>query len=79
MSERKCNFDPDTPPLEDPIAKLERAFLEEYLKAKGLSLHEVPALPEEIRKPIMTDACRYASTKLAEVEMRSRLINELQD
>ena len=77
MCDRPGMFDHDTPPPEDPQAKLERSYIEAYLKTKGVSLKDLPSLPEETAKALMTEACKYASNKLAEVETRSKLIHEL--
>lgn len=77
MSEKPGLFDTDTPPPEDPQAKLERSYIEAFLKTKGLSLKDLSVLPADTVKELMTEASRYASNKLAEVETRSKLINEL--
>lgn len=67
---------PDRPPGH-PQARLERMYIEEYLKSKNTSLSEISSLPSETAKALMTEACRYASVKLTEQEMRSNVINEL--
>ncbi len=77
MSDWPCNFDPDIPPPEDPQARLERSYLEEYLQTRGYSLKDIPYLPKEEARALMIEACKYASIKLAEVEMRSRLVHDL--
>lgn len=63
--------------MEDPTAKLERMYIEEYLKSKGLSWESVRALADEERKNILTGASTYASVKLAEVEGRAKVVEEL--
>jgi hypothetical protein len=40
-------------------------------------MKELSSLPEATAKALMSEACRYASNKLAEMETRSRLVNEL--
>lgn len=77
MNDWPCKFEPGSSPPEDPQAKLERAYLEEYLQSRGYSLKDIPQLPAEQAKALMVEACKYASTKLAEVETRSRLVHEL--
>lgn len=65
-------------PPEYPQAKLERAFIEEFLAAKGFHLKDLHLLTDkEAVKALMTEACTYASTKLAQIETRSMLVNEL--
>ena len=68
---------PAETPATDPIAKLELAFIDEFLQEHGLTLaglHELP--PDEVRAT-MLDALRDAAGRLAEVEARSRYIHEL--
>ncbi len=77
MMDWPCKFDPDTPPPEDPQAKLERSYLEAYLNSRGTSLKELNKLSKAETRALMIEACKYASTKLAEVETRSRLVNEI--
>jgi hypothetical protein len=63
--------------MEDPTAKLERVYIEEYLKTKGHTWESVHALPEVERRRFLTEASTYASVKLAEVEGKARVIDEL--
>jgi hypothetical protein len=77
MTDRSICFDPGEPPPEDPQAKLERSFIEAFLKTKGYSIKDLPHLPADVAKKLMIEACTYASNKLAEVETRSRLVGEL--
>jgi len=65
------------PPPEDPHAKLETSYIEAFLNAKGYQLREVHQLPEALGRALMIEACIYASNKLAEVEVRSRLVDNL--
>ena len=53
---------------EGPQAAMEKALIEAYLKAKGYSLKDLQDLPEEQAKKLMTEACEYASLRLAQVE-----------
>lgn len=57
---------------EGPQSILERRFIEEYLRDKGYRLEELKKLPEEEAKQLMSEACKYASLKLAEVESRAQ-------
>jgi hypothetical protein len=69
----------DVGPQEYPQAKLEKAFIKEYLASKGYDLKDIPSLPRHIAKALMTEASLYASTKLAEIETRSALVKELHE
>jgi hypothetical protein len=65
------------PPSEDPHAQLERAFLDEYLRAHGTSLDTLAQLPPEHATALLSDASRYASGRLTEVESRAHFVEEL--
>lgn len=58
-------------PMEDPLAGLERMFIEEYLKQKGYQWCELSKLDEKEVKRLMTEACMYATTKLADIEAKT--------
>lgn len=57
--------------------KLERAYIEEYLRGLGRSLAEIKTLPEAEAHQLMRAASQYASIRLSEVENRSHLLEEL--
>ncbi|HMQ30740.1 MAG TPA: hypothetical protein PKD53_08415 [Chloroflexaceae bacterium] len=58
-------------------AALERAYVEEYLRAHGTSLDQLTHLPGEQARALMREASLYASLRLTEVEARSHLVEEL--
>lgn len=60
-----------------PQSVLERRFIKEYLHDKGYRLEELKKLPEEEAKQLMSEACKYASLKLAEVESRAQFREEI--
>ena len=62
---------------DEPQARLERLFIEAYLRTKGHTLQSMHKLPAEEAKHLMTEASTYASIKLAEVETRERLLQEI--
>lgn len=65
-------------PLEDdPHARLERAFIAEYLHNQGYELEKLHELPDATVKRLMTEASLYASSKLTEVEARAHFVNEV--
>ena len=56
---------------------LERRFIKDYLHDKGYQLEDLKRLPLEESKQLMTEACKYASLKLAEVESRAQFREEI--
>ena len=67
----------DGRPLEDPEGPLERALIDEFLRARGLDSAALQALPEAEAKRVSTEASVYAATKLAEVEARAHFVHQL--
>ena len=63
--------------LQDPDARLERAFIEQFLRAVGCDPHRLHELPEDLVKELMTYASLYASGRLTEIEARAGFIDEL--
>jgi hypothetical protein len=70
-------WQPDLPPLCDPEAHLERAFIEEFLRRKGYDAASVLALAEHERMALLREASIYAAGKLTEVEARARYVHDL--
>jgi hypothetical protein len=67
----------DTQVGEDPVARLERAFIAEYLDARGYDAERLQTLPEAQVHQLLKEASVYASAKLMEVEARARLVTDL--
>jgi hypothetical protein len=67
-----------TQPGDDPLAKLERALIEEFLERQGSSLSALRNLPPEEANELLRDASAYASGRLSEVETRAHLVGDLQ-
>jgi hypothetical protein len=65
--------------LEAPLGQLERALIDEFVRARGHDPAQLAALPDEEREKLLTDASVYASGKLMEVEARSRFLKEIHD
>jgi hypothetical protein len=63
----------------DPLAQLERAFIEEYLHRRGQHLNTLSGLPREQANALMKEASAYASGRLTEVETRAHLVDDLHD
>jgi hypothetical protein len=68
---------PDVHGLEDPESLLERGFIEEFLRARGLDSGGLNALPEDQRLHLLREASVYAAGKLAEVEARAHFVREI--
>lgn len=65
--------------LDDVHPFLEKMLIETYLKGKGYTLEELQSLPKKEAKQLMKEASTYASGKLAEVEVKAHLMQELHD
>jgi D-alanine-D-alanine ligase-like ATP-grasp enzyme len=65
--------------LDDIHPFLEKVLIEAYLKGKGYTLKKLKNMPEEEVKQLMKEASTYASGKLAEVEVKAHLMQELHD
>lgn len=66
-------------PVEAPLSHLERALIDEFIRARGYDPLTTSSLPEHERQMLLRDAALHASTKLAEVESRSHLVHDLHD
>jgi hypothetical protein len=76
MSEDKKN---NQQSAEDIHAFMEKTLIEAYLKGKGYTLEDLKKLPEEAAKQLMKEASTFASSKLADVEVKARFVKELHD
>ena len=66
-------------PFEPPLGQLERALIDEFVRARGYDPLKLADLPEEERERLLRDASVYASGKLTEVEARSHFLDEIHD
>jgi hypothetical protein len=62
---------------EGPQSKLERNYIQEYLRSKGASLESLGELPKAEQQRLMSEASQYASLKLAEVESRAKFRHDI--
>jgi hypothetical protein len=69
--------EPDARAVEEPERSLEKALIEEFLRARGLDSPALRALPNDEAKRVLTEASLYASAKLAEVEARAHFVHEI--
>lgn len=62
---------------EGPQSKLEWKYIQEYLQSKGASIKTLGKLPKDEQQRLMSEACQYASLKLAEVESRAKFRHDI--
>jgi hypothetical protein len=67
----------DRPPLEEPLAELERQLISAWLAGAGHDPHALRNRDDEEAKQLLTQASRYASAKLTEIEARSHYVRTL--
>jgi hypothetical protein len=72
-------MDPDVPPLEEPLAELERRLIDEYLRKQGHDPDALRARHDAAARKLLTEASVYAATKLTEIESRSHYVRELHE
>jgi hypothetical protein len=71
--------DPDVPPLEEPLAELERRLIDDYVRNQGLEPEVVRGRTDAAARKILADAAQHAALKLTEVESRAHYIRDLHD
>jgi hypothetical protein len=67
----------DIPPLEEPLAELERRIINDYIRDHGHDPAALRASPDAAARKILVDASVYAATRLSEVEARSHYVRDL--
>jgi len=67
------------PPVEAPLARLERALIDEFIRARGYDPAKLSELSGEARDRLLKDASLHASARLSEMEARLRLLEEIHD
>ena len=65
--------------VEEIHALLEKCLIDGYLKKKGYTRESLKNLPEDVAKQLMKEASIYASGKLSEIEIKARLVKDIQD
>jgi len=53
-----------------PLSLLERALIAEYLLSQGYLTADLKKLPPLVAKGLMSEACRFAALRLAEIEAK---------
>jgi hypothetical protein len=72
-------IDPDRPPLEEPLAELERQLISAYITESGHDVHELTMRDDDDARTLLAAASRYASQKLSEVEARAHYLQTLRE
>ena len=67
----------DRAPIEDPNADLERALIDEFIRARGFDPMRLRDLPDEQRRRLQHEASAHAAARLTEMEARAHYIDEL--
>jgi len=70
---------PDQEILHMPLAELERALIDTFVRARGFDTVALAALPDTQRDSLLREASLFASAKLAEIEARSHYLHELHE
>lgn len=65
------------PGLHGPLAALERALIDEFLKKLGHTLRSVDALPPGERNRLLRAATAFATAQLAQIEARAHFVDEI--
>jgi hypothetical protein len=63
--------------LTAPRAELERAFIETYLNSRGFTWQGLKTLSKKLARRLRIATSVYASCRLAEIEARSTLVDEM--
>jgi hypothetical protein len=70
-------MEPDVPPMEEPLAELERRLIDDYIRAAGEDPAAVRAKGDEASRKLLTAAAIHAATKLTEVEARAHYVHDI--
>lgn len=69
--------DQETPPIEEPLAELERQLIGAYLAGTGEDFHTLMVRGDEAARRLLAEASLYASDRLSEIESRSHYLRKL--
>jgi hypothetical protein len=73
------NPDPDVPPLEEPLAELERRLIDDYLRDIGEDPAALRQRTDAAAKHLLASASQHAALKLSEVEARAHYVEDIHD
>lgn len=71
------SINPETTPLHEPMAEIERRLIAACLAGGGHNYDELVARGDDEARRLLAEASRYASSKLSEVEARSHYLHKL--
>ena len=69
--------DPDIRPIQDQMAHLEQALIDEFIRKGGHDPAHLEMLPKAERDDLLKRAATYAASRLAEVESRANYVHEI--
>ena len=67
----------ETPPIEEPLAELERDLIVAYVAGAGQDVHDLRTRSDDAARHLLAEASRYASAKLSEIEARFHYLHRL--
>lgn len=67
----------EPPPLEEPLAELERRLIDAFVAGAGQDRRALQARHDNQARTLLIDASRHASEVLSEVEARSHYLHAL--
>jgi hypothetical protein len=62
----------------DPNGPLESALIDEFLAERGHTLESITKLAVQERRELLRRAASYATLRLAEIEARAHLVDDLE-
>ncbi len=68
---------PERPPVEEPLAQLERQLIDLYLARSGHNFHDLMLRDDAAARQLLVGASLYASERLSEIEARSHFLKKL--
>jgi hypothetical protein len=63
--------------VEDPERQLEQALINDFLRTRGLDSAALHTMPNDEAKRVLTEACVYASARLAEIDARAHFVHQI--
>jgi hypothetical protein len=72
-----ATIDPDRLLAEGPQSLLERTLITDYLLSQGYLMSDLKELPRQVTKRLMSEACRFAALRLAEIEAKSKFLQKI--
>ena len=68
---------PDMPPLQEPLAELERELMSAYVAGAGYDLHDLLQRDDAEARALLARASQHVAGKLAELESRLHYVRHL--